>query len=263
MSHHNPQTYPQILWISRPLFALFGPAVIDYCMPHVQVACHGMSHSLIPLPAGALIGLLREALESTLVERGVAHGLELLGHAEGFWSGLPLIELRRMAESGNRNAQAELGWRHASGESVAKSYAEAVRWASASAEHACPAGEAVLGWLLYQGFGLPRDYREAVRLFNSAAAQGDARGMTWLGLCLLRGHGVEVNTPRAADLFEQAAQKGARLAQYWRGRVLYFGIGVERDFALAAHWLQLAAAQGQAKACDLLARCHFFGRGVR
>jgi hypothetical protein len=94
----------------------------------------------MPCPAGALIGLLREALDSTLIERGAAHGLELLGHAEGFWSGLPLIELRRMAEAGNRNAQAELAWRHAAGEGVPKSYPTAVRWASVSAEHACPAG---------------------------------------------------------------------------------------------------------------------------
>jgi hypothetical protein len=49
-----------------------------------------MNRALIvlnPLPAVALLGIFREALESTLVERGASQGLELLGHAEGFWSG--------------------------------------------------------------------------------------------------------------------------------------------------------------------------------
>ena len=82
-----------------------------------------MSHSLMPLPAGTLVGLLREALDSTLIERGAAHGIELLGHAEGFWSGLPLTEVQRMAAAGNRIAQAELAWRHAAGEGLVKSYA--------------------------------------------------------------------------------------------------------------------------------------------
>ncbi|HLA35445.1 MAG TPA: hypothetical protein VJ001_11335, partial [Rhodocyclaceae bacterium] len=134
-----------------------------------------MSQSLVPLPTGALLGLFREALESSLVERGAVQGLELLGHAEGFWNGLAQLELEKMAAGGNRNAQAELAWRYAIGEHVAKNYPSALRWAHESAEHACAAGEAVLGWLLYQGFGLPRDHAEAVRLFASAAEQGDTR----------------------------------------------------------------------------------------
>ena len=102
---------------------------------------------LIPLGAPALLGLFREVLDSSLVERGAAEGMELLGHADAFWPQVGLPELRRMAQGGNPSAQAELAWRSAVGEGLAKSATEAVQWATQSAEKQCPAGEAVLGWL--------------------------------------------------------------------------------------------------------------------
>ena len=81
----------------------------------------------------ALMGLFQEVLESSLVERGAVQGLELFGHADEFWRDVPVLELRRMAEDGNPVAQAELAWRLAAGEGVAKSYAQAVNWAAKSA----------------------------------------------------------------------------------------------------------------------------------
>ncbi|HEX8963973.1 MAG TPA: hypothetical protein VF801_13310, partial [Rhodocyclaceae bacterium] len=67
-----------------------------------------MSNELVPLRIPVLMGFFREVLESSLVERGVAQGLELIGHADEFWTAVPLVELKRMAEGGNANAQAEL-----------------------------------------------------------------------------------------------------------------------------------------------------------
>ena len=148
-----------------------------------------MKQSLVPLASGALLGFFRGALESPLIERGAAHGLELLGRPEDFWNRVASLELRRMAAGGNCNAQAELAWRHATGDRVRKSPTEAVRWAMQSAEADCPAGLAAMGWLLYHGCGLPRDYAEAARLFALAAA------------------------------------RDVLLAHYWLGRMLYFGIG--------------------------------------
>ena len=177
-----------------------------------------MSDALIPLHSPILLGIFREALETSLIERGATQGLDLLGPADEFWRSLPLTELARMAEAGNAQAQAELAWRYAVGEKPEKSFVQAVRWASLSAEHHCAAGEAVLGWLLYHGFGLPKDHFEAARLFERAATRDDLRGLTWFGLCLLRGHGMTRDVDRAVILLRKAAQKGglsARLSQYW------------------------------------------------
>ncbi|MBU3908452.1 MAG: sel1 repeat family protein [Gammaproteobacteria bacterium] len=220
---------------------------------------------LIPLGPPALLGLFREVLESSLVERGVAQGLELLGHADEFWRAVPLAELQRMAQGGNAAAQAELAWRSAVGEGLPKSVADAVNWATQSAEKKSPAGEAVLGWLLYHGMGLPKDYAEAARLFEHAADAADSRGMAWLALCLLRGHGVSADVTRGSELLHKTAEQGSHLAQYWLGRLLYLGQYLPRDFAQAVRWLTLASEHNSGRAgraADLLARCHFFGRGV-
>src|SRR5487761_2122791 len=155
----------------------------------------------IPLHSPALLGIFREALETSLIERGAKQGIDLLGPADEFWRSLPMAELMRMAEAGNAEAQAELAWRCAVGEGVTKSYSRAALWAAASEERGCAAGEAVLGWLLYHGFGLPKDHSEAARLFERAALRQDLRGITMLGLCLLRGHGVTADVMRAANLF--------------------------------------------------------------
>jgi hypothetical protein len=189
---------------------------------------------LIPLGSPALLGLLREVLESSLVERGVAQGLELLGHVDEFWPSVPLPELQRMAQGGNVVAQAELAWRSAIGAGLPKSAADAVHWASQSAERKSPAGEAVLGWLLYHGMGLPKDHGEAARLFEHAAAAQESRGMTWFALCLLRGHGVAADGVRGCALLRTAAEQGSRLAQYWLGRLFYLGQHMPRDFVQAA-----------------------------
>ena len=119
---------------------------------------------LLPLRSSALLGLFREVLESSLVERGATEGLELLGPADGFWRQVRLIELKRMAAGGNPAAQAEMAWRHVTGTGVPRSATEALRWAGRSAESGCGAGEAGLGWLLDNGQGVPRDYHEAARL---------------------------------------------------------------------------------------------------
>ncbi len=187
-----------------------------------------MTQPLTPLAPATLIGLFRGAIDAPLVERGAVRGLELLGRSQDFWSSLAVAELQRMAAGGNGNAQAELAWRHAQGDRVARKPAVALRWALRSAETDCPTGLAVLGWLLQHGCGLPADAVEAARLFALSA------------------------------------ERGVPLAQYWMGRLLYLGNGegVGRDYPLAVRWLQPAAAQGHPGAADLLARCYFFGRGV-
>lgn len=227
-----------------------------------------LSHGLVPLHAPVLLDIFREALDSSLIERGAAQGVELLGSADEFWRALALVELARMATAGNPQAQAELAWRYAVGGGGAeKNYLQAVRWATLSAERPCAAGESVLGWLLYHGFGLPGDMAEAARLFDSAAAAGEVQGLIWSGLCLLRGQGGGLDEARALALLRKAADKGgvsARLAQYWLGRIHYFGLPgfCARDFGEAVRYLREAVAHGHIRAHELLARCHFSGRGV-
>ena len=236
-----------------------------------------MSGALIPLHSPVLLGIFRDALETSLIERGAAQAIELLGPADEFWRCLPLSELMRMAEAGNPKAQAELAWRYAVGEGVDKSHIQAARWATLSAERNCASGEAVLGWLLYHGFGLPKDQIEAAVLFERAAAHEDLRGLTWFGLCLLRGHGVSEDAPRALSLLRKSAGRNgetSRLAQYWLGRVLYFGQGnsvprccffgrgMAENRAEAVRLWRIAAEAGSGAAMYCVGMCLFAGEGA-
>ncbi|MFN6960974.1 MAG: hypothetical protein ACK4N6_01920, partial [Rhodocyclaceae bacterium] len=81
--------------------------------------------ALVPLETPALLGLLREALDGSLVERGFAEGLELLGDADVFWQGVETHELQRMARGGNTQAMAELAWRCAVGVGMPQSAPDA------------------------------------------------------------------------------------------------------------------------------------------
>lgn len=217
---------------------------------------------VVPLRPAAVLGLFRDVLESSLVDRGIAHGLELLGSAEEFWHDVDVAELRRMAEGGNAGAQAELAWRYAMAEGLERSYFDAQRWAARSAEAGCPSGEAILGWLLYHGHGLPRDPVEAARLFRSAAEHGQPQAIDLLARCYFFGRGVAQDKAEAVRLWREAAQLKVASARFSLALCLYSGDGVTRDRSEAIPWFEAAAEQQVVGAAFMLGQCYMFGFGV-
>src|SRR5262245_32756539 len=98
------------------------------------------SQELVPMlapNAPQVLDMFAAALESSLIERGAVFGVVLLGSADAFWRKVPLLELQRMAAAGNDAAQAELAWRYAEGLGLPKSHAQALAWATRSAEQQC------------------------------------------------------------------------------------------------------------------------------
>ena len=78
-------------------------------MPSNDFAAAAVSSPMgMPLHAPALLGIFREALDSSLIERGAVQGIELLGSVDVFWRALGLSELERMAVAGNH----EIGRAH-------------------------------------------------------------------------------------------------------------------------------------------------------
>jgi GAF domain-containing protein len=81
--------------------------------------------------------------------------------------------LRQLAEQGDATAQFAMGVRYATGDEVAQSYPEAVRWFSMAAEQGHIQAQGTLGAYYQFGRGVPEDLSKAYFWAVLAAAGGD------------------------------------------------------------------------------------------
>ena len=93
--------------------------------------------------------------------------------AWGF-DGMDIVQVRKMAEEGNADAQSKLGVLYASGVGIKMDKQEAVRWYRKSAEQGYPVGQWNLAFMFVRGDGVEADFTEARRLFREAAESGFA-----------------------------------------------------------------------------------------
>jgi TPR repeat protein len=112
-----------------------------------------------------------------------------------------------------------------------------------------------LGVCYDQGQGVAQDHTEAVMLYRKAADQGLAEAQNELGLCYIstgEGLGVARGFVEAVKWFREAANQGYAEAQCNLGRCYLFGRGVSQDYLQAYEWFNLAAAQGNTNASMFL-----------
>jgi TPR repeat protein len=113
---------------------------------------------------------------------------------------------------------------------------------SARAQRGDAAAQAELGWKYASGDGLPRDHAEAVKWFRKAADQGNVAAQINLGVSYARGEGVSQDYAAAAKWYRKAADQGNGVAQSVLGAMYARGQGVTRDYMLAYVWFHLAAS---------------------
>jgi hypothetical protein len=89
-----------------------------------------------------------------------------------------------------------------------------------------------------------RDYAQGVFWMRKAAAQGDVRAETSLGLLYARGLGVGRSYSEAAKWLRKGAERGFPLAQNQLGVMYAQGKGVTRDLDQAMIWFSKAASRG-------------------
>jgi len=84
--------------------------------------------------------------------------------------------LKALAEKGNAEAQASLGWAYRYGLGVKEDHNKAVEWWRKAAVQGNSHGQFNLGSMTEYGMGgLKKDHKEAVRWYRKAAAQGEPR----------------------------------------------------------------------------------------
>jgi peptidoglycan hydrolase-like protein with peptidoglycan-binding domain len=80
----------------------------------------------------------------------------------------------RLAQSGNAEAQNNLGFMHLKGVYVTMNYFEAIKWFRLAASKGYAAAQNNLGFVYENGLGLAIDYAEAAKWYKLAARQGYA-----------------------------------------------------------------------------------------
>jgi hypothetical protein len=112
--------------------------------------------------------------------------------------------LRKRAEAGDAEAQAELGNRYTFGEGVRKDLPAAFEWYRRAAELGDPTGMYNLAACYRQGDGTPRNLALAMTWLERALKQEPALAPFALGEMHARGEGVPVDLDRAAEYFQIA-----------------------------------------------------------
>lgn len=160
---------------------------------------------------------------------------------------------RKAATQGNRDAQYNLAVSYAFGEGVSQDLAEAAIWYRRAAEQGHIVSQYSLGISYVYGEGVSQDSEEAAHWFKKAAEQGYARAQVHLGSLFHTGEGVQQNYTEAVRWYRMAADRGDATAQYNLGTMYRAGKGVEQNYAQAKRWFRQSSDQGYAAATNELA----------
>ncbi|WP_455628736.1 tetratricopeptide repeat protein [Parabacteroides chinchillae] len=124
-----------------------------------------------------------------------------------------LQELMYKANTGDMDAQYELGLTYDAGKEVTQNYILAAKWYKKAAMQGDKRAQSVLGVMYEYGRGVVADMNEAFRLYSLSAAQGDTWAMGNLADMYEFGKGVEKDMEEAIRLYKLSAADGYEFAQ--------------------------------------------------
>lgn len=171
-------------------------------------------------------------------------------------------EFRRLAEAGDADAQANLGYMYYVGEGVPQSYPEAVKWYEKAAIQGNRDAQYNLAVAYAFGEGTKQDYAQAATWYRRAAEQGHASAQYSLGISYSYGEGIKQDPAEAVKWFKLAAEQGYVRAQVQLGSKYHTGDGVEQNYAEAVRWYRMAADRGDPVAQYNLGSMYRSGSGV-
>ena len=174
----------------------------------------------------------------------------------------PFAQLEQKANSGDVDAQADLGKAYALGKGVEKDYVVARGWLLKAGAKGRADAQVILGYIYRDGLGIDKDLVQAVKWFRAAAEQGLATAQTNLAMLYKNGQGVAQNDHEALNWFLKAADQGDVYAQTNIGLIYEAGQGVPQDYKIAAQWYQKAAERQHEIAQRKLAYLYETGQGV-
>ena len=120
-------------------------------------------------------------------------------------------------------------------------YSTALRLLLPLAENGQKEAQATIGFMYLTGRGVPQDNLEGSKWFRKAADQGHLLAQSNLGLMYLFGQGVPQDSQTAMKYLQKSADQGDGLGQFGLGIMYLGGKGVAQDPVKALMWFTLAA----------------------
>jgi TPR repeat protein len=156
-----------------------------------------------------------------------------------------------MAESGNAEAQNNVGYMYEEGLGVPQNYLLAMNWYRQAADNELAQAQHNMGMLYHHGYGVAQNLGEAFRWFKMAAEQELAESEYMLGLAYEKGEGTTLNYAEARRLFLSSARKNYTPAQMMYAFMLQAGEGGDSQPFSAYVWGKIAESNGSESAIDI------------
>jgi len=158
----------------------------------------------------------------------------------------------RAAQQGHKEAQYNVAFAYANGLGTQKNMEKAIEWYSKSADQGVALAQYVLAKILIDGQHKAQDYSKGLELLQKASDQGLALAQYDLGICYLEGRIVEANTKIGIEYLTLAADQGNKEAQFNLG--LAYSNLPEPDYPNSEKYLREASNNGHFKAMLELSR---------
>ena len=156
-----------------------------------------------------------------------------------------------LAEAGDPEAQANVGYMYEEGLGVSQQFDVAVGWYEKAAASGSMQANHNLGMIFADGRGTPQSWARALRYFAEAASDIPA-SRYMIGYTYFQGEGNIQNRPRAFREFMEAALDGYADAQYMIAFMYLDGSGIPRQPLQAYVWASLADENNQSQATELI-----------
>ncbi|MDR0819150.1 MAG: Hsp70 family protein [Oscillospiraceae bacterium] len=179
------------------------------------------------------------------------------------------------AESGDAEAQSNLGVRYINGQGVKPDKSEAFKWFTKAAAQGNPTAQYNLGLCYENGNGVGRDSDAATEWYKKAAAQGNANAQMRLDRLKPAEESADEQFARAEHFhgekdykqafvwYSKAAERGHAEAQLYLGICYQLGLGVTQDYRKGIEWHKKSAEQGLSHAQYMLGESYYSGQGVQ
>ena len=148
---------------------------------------------------------------------------------------------QKAADQKLREAEYNVGYMYAHGESLPQSDVNAAFWFQKAADQGLAVAQHMMGFLYAEGRGVPESFAKAIDWHRKAAEQGLADAQSHLGYLYAVGGIVKADPSEAAKWFLRAAENGVVNAQFQIGVFLARGDGVEQDVVEGYKWLNIAS----------------------
>ena len=166
---------------------------------------------------------------------------------------LAVQELLDAANSGDVQAQCELGKCYADGEIVEQDYKKSLYWFNEAEKNGDVMAVGCLGVMYELGRGVEADINKAIEYYQRAAYENDSTGTYNIGLCYFYGKGiVKENKRRAINYITEVAEAGFVKAM----KFLITFYSEHSNFEESFYWLEQVALTGDDDCQLRVGRCY-------